>query len=414
MAHIERATVNGDPRYRVRWRTTRAGEVKFHKRTFRRRKDAEAFLRDLEPGQNWSAARRTFAEYSEAWLADVVAAGRKARTVENYRGSLRFGLRYFSGVKVGDITTLEAKAFRDWLMSECPTLRTPRSIHGAWHPFRATLAAAVLDGALPANPAIGVRLPTLAGADAMQARYHYLRPEEVANIAAALTNLAPYDLLVIFAANTGLRRGEIAGLDIRHLRLCRSATGWRGEVRVEQARRRVTLSPTSPDGWSVDTPKSGKARTVPLPAWLAERMHDYLSDHPRRTDPGAPLFPGRSRAANTFHAALDWSSPWDAESFYRYHFKRALRVAGLPVGSRGNPGVRFHDLRHTYASMLAAQAVRPEVVAKLMGHANAYITLAIYTHLWPEDLTDAVSDLVEPVASGPAAPPTVVQMRRSG
>lgn len=48
-----------------------------------------------------------------------------------------------------------------------------------------------------------------------------------------------------------------------------------------------------------------------------------------------------------------------------------------------------------------------------MGHANANITLAIYTHLWPEDLTDAVSDLVEPVA-GALAAPTVVPMRRSG
>lgn len=413
MAHIERANVNGEPRYRVRWRTNRAGKTKFHKRTFKRRKDAETFLRDLDPAQNWSASRRTFAEYSEAWLADVIASGRKARTIENYRGSLRFALRYFNGVRVGEITALEAKAFRDWLITECPSLRTPRSIHGAWHPFRATMATAVQDGALPANPAVGVKLPALAGADERQARYHYLRPMEVANIAAALTDLAPYDLLVIFAANSGLRRGEVAGLDVRHLRLWRSEAGWLGEVRVEQARRRVALSPAHRDGWAVDTPKSGKCRVVPLPSWLAERMHDYLTDHPRRSEPVAPLFPGRSRASGSFQAGLDWTSPWDAESFYRYHFKRALTVAGLPVGTRGAPGVRFHDLRHTYASMLAAQGVRPEVVAKLMGHANATITLQVYTDLWPEDLSSAVTDLVEPVA-GPPAAPTVVPMRRSG
>jgi hypothetical protein len=112
-------------------------------------------------------------------------------------------------------------------------------------------------------------------------------------------------------------------------------------------------------------------------------MHDYLASHPRRTDPRAPLFPGRSRASGSFEAALDWSSPWDAESFYRYHFKRALKT--VDAGACGDA---------------------PEVAAKLMGHDNANITLAIYTHLWPEDLTEAVSDLVEPVAATPA--PTVV------
>jgi hypothetical protein len=60
MAHIERDTVNGEPRYRVRWRTTRAGKTTFHKRTFKRRKDAEVWLRDLDTSRDYNAARKPF------------------------------------------------------------------------------------------------------------------------------------------------------------------------------------------------------------------------------------------------------------------------------------------------------------------------------------------------------------------
>lgn len=85
-----------------------------------------------------------------------------------------------------------------------------------------------------------------------------------------------------------------------------------------------------------------------------------------------------------------WSSPLRAESFSRYHFKRALADAGLELGTRGVPGVRFHNLSHTHASWLARSGVRPEVVAKLLGYQDATTTLRGYTHLRLEGRADAV------------------------
>lgn len=132
-------------------------------------------------------------------------------------------------------------------------------------------------------------------------------------------------------------------------------------------------------------------------------MADYLQhDHPRGSDPDAPLWPGRGHAIGSPDGVMDWSSPLDPQAFYRYHFKRAVADAGLPSG------VRFHDLRHTYASHLAQRGLRPGVVARLMGHADPTITLKVYTHLWPEDLEAAVIDLPLPKA---ATPSNVVRLR---
>ncbi|UJP40810.1 tyrosine-type recombinase/integrase [Cellulomonas palmilytica] len=406
------ADSKGKPIYKVRWRSRHAGVANFHSRSFRRLKDAEEFARDLRPGQDWTAARALFSAKADAWLQSRINADRRPRTIEHYRGSLRFALHYFDGVRVNEITPDAAEAFLGWLKSDdefTRGLKTPRSIRGAWMPFRAVLAYAVRQGAIPSNPADRVELPNMVSDDARQDRYHYLTTAEVGALVEALAAMGrePYDLLVLFTAYTGLRRGEVAGLDVRHLRRNPRTGGW--EVRVQQQRRRAPKGDTGNDphnhGWLIETTKSGRSRTVPLPRELGERMSDYLrSGHPRGAEADAPLWPGRTHAPGSPNGVMDWSSPLDPQAFYRYHFKRAVADAGLPST------VRFHDLRHTYASHLAQQGLRPGVVARLMGHADPTITLKVYTHLWPEDLEAAVVDLRLPGAED-ASPGNVVRLR---
>jgi integrase len=268
-------------------------------------------------------------------------------------------------------------------------LQTPRSIQWAWHPFRATLNLAVKQQALAFNPATTVELPSLNNAREREARYAYLRPEEVDRLSAELP--APYDLLVLFTAYTGLRRGEVAGLDVRHVRTWTGRDGSGGVVRVERTARR------SKGEWLFDEPTSKTSRRdVPLPPWLAEAMHGYLAQHPDRANLAAPLWPNRHRGGS-LHGEATYQSRWEPEAFYRNVFKPALRAADLPQS------VRFHDLRHTYASWLAANGERPSVVAKLLGHTSAVVTLNVYTHCWPEDLAGAVSGLQRPEPRAQAA-----------
>jgi len=75
-----------------------------------------------------------------------------------------------------------------------------------------------------------------------------------------------------------------------------------------------------------------------------------------------------------------------------HNFKRLLQRAGLP-------NIRFHDLRHTTASLLAKLKVHPKIVQEVLGHSNISMTLDIYSHMFPSEHAEAMGkmdDLFKP------------------
>ena len=69
-------------------------------------------------------------------------------------------------------------------------------------------------------------------------------------------------------------------------------------------------------------------------------------------------------------------TPLDAQNIVNRFFKPLLKRAGLP-------DVRWHDLRHTYATLLLARGTRPTYVQKSLGHASVQLTLDRYSHWMP-------------------------------
>jgi integrase len=69
-------------------------------------------------------------------------------------------------------------------------------------------------------------------------------------------------------------------------------------------------------------------------------------------------------------------TPLDAQNIVNRHFKPLLRRAGLP-------DIRWHDLRHTYATLLLARGTHPTYVQKSLGHASVQLTLDRYSHWMP-------------------------------
>jgi integrase len=57
------------------------------------------------------------------------------------------------------------------------------------------------------------------------------------------------------------------------------------------------------------------------------------------------------------------------------------------------PGLRFHDVRHAYASLLLMQGVHPRIVSERLGHATTAVTLDIYSHVAPGLQAKVVEDL---------------------
>jgi integrase len=80
-------------------------------------------------------------------------------------------------------------------------------------------------------------------------------------------------------------------------------------------------------------------------------------------------------------------TPLDGRNMVRRLFEPALRKAGLPR-------MRFHDLRHCFASLLIAQGEHPKLISEQLGHASIQITLDRYGHLMDQSCGDA-SDRLE-------------------
>lgn len=74
----------------------------------------------------------------------------------------------------------------------------------------------------------------------------------------------------------------------------------------------------------------------------------------------------------------------DVGGVLRYHLRPAAECAGLPR-------MRFHDLRHTYASLMFAAGFKPYEVSRWMGHASVSPTDGIYAHLYPSDYNEQIA-----------------------
>ncbi len=81
--------------------------------------------------------------------------------------------------------------------------------------------------------------------------------------------------------------------------------------------------------------------------------------------------------------------------FHRCHFKPLLKRAGLP-------DIRFHDLRHTSASLLLAAGVHPKVVPERLGHSQISVTMDIYSHVLPTMQRDAADKIGAMLTANPA------------
>jgi integrase len=76
----------------------------------------------------------------------------------------------------------------------------------------------------------------------------------------------------------------------------------------------------------------------------------------------------------------------NAKNLTARSFKRVLKYAGLR-------DIRFHDLRHTFATLMLQNGEHPKVVQEMLGHATIAITMDTYSHVLPDMQRDAVARL---------------------
>lgn len=179
-----------------------------------------------------------------------------------------------------------------------------------------------------------------------------------------------YALAILFAAHTGVRAAELQGLQVQDVTLS-DMPGTVGSIRVVRTASRKNRE------WAYGTPKSDASadRVVPLAPWLADELRDYLTTvHPFAGKHGhAPLFPGRRN-----RHAFDWAKPVCAASLYEHYLQPACKAIGLGQ-------TRFHDLRHSFATMNLSAGEHYMQVSKWLGHSTFVLTLTTYADYINED-----------------------------
>jgi integrase len=370
----------GRPRWRARYRDPSGRE---RSRSFTRKVDAEQFLVSIEDVKlrgayvDPAAGKVPFAEWAERWFRTT--ADLKPSSRRTYRKLLdKQILPAFERASLGGIDTL---AVREWIAGLVERGLSPSRVRSAHQVLSQILAAGVEGGRIVRNPAAGVRLPRI-----VRRNMHFLTARQVEDLAAAVD--PRYELLIRFAAYTGLRAGELVALRVRHVNLLRG-------------RCEVGESATEVDGRLAWGPtKTYAHRTAHLPRFLCEQLAAYLTERPHGPDDLVFTAPQ--------------GGPLREQKFVAGIFKPAAVRAGLFVTRHLQPGtgrevvssdLRFHDLRHTCASLLIAQGASVKAVQAQLGHASATVTLDRYGHLFPDELqqlADRLQDAYAQAVTDPA------------
>ena len=307
---------------------------------------------DRDGGLVFDADNLKLGEYLERWLADSVRDTVRPTTFERYEQIVRLHIRPVLGkVKLKNLTSAHVRGlYREKLDAGL----SPRSVQYVHVTLHKALRQAIADGLIPRNATEAVKPPQVS-----REEMRPLTAEQVKVLFEAARG-DRLEALYVLAVTTGLRQGELLGLKWDDIDL---------EVGTLQVRRTLT---TAKGGPVLSAPKTkGSRRTVRLSHTALEALRSHLERQLEEIDRVGDLW-----RENGLIFASESGSPHSRQHVTAHRFKPLLRRAGLPE-------IRFHDLRHTCATLLLSKNVNPKVVSEMLGHASIAITLDTYSHVLP-------------------------------
>jgi integrase len=310
-------------------------------------------MADRDGGFIFDVENLTVGEYLNRWLLDSVRGTVRVSTYERHESIIRTHLVPTLGrIKLKTLTPTHVRGLHREKLDAHLAPATVRKIHSTLHK---ALSQAVRDGLIPRNAA-AVKAPRPAPKE-----MHPLAPNEARRLLETASAVGDrFEALYVLAITTGLRRGELLGLrwedvDLEHgiLRVGRALVreGGRhvpGETKTKRGRRQIRLTSRA-----VGALKTHRKKQLEQRMKFASAYQDH----------------GLVFATYT-------GMPVDPEHLVKRSFKPLLKRASLPE-------IRFHDLRHTCATLLLSGGVHPKLVQELLGHATIAMTLDTYSHYLP-------------------------------
>jgi integrase len=313
------------------------------------------------------APKQTVEQFLTDWLENTQRRSVRPRTYERYEELMRLHVIPALGkYQLQKLSAQRLQSFYTKKQDEGFSTTTVAHIHNVLHK---ALEAAVKWNLIPKNVCDLVSPP--------RKRRFEIQPLTVEQVHKLLDVAKGHYMEALFnlALATGMRRGELMGLkwqdidfttgtlQVRRI-LSRVPTKMPGkgyveaEPKTQKSRRSIVIAPFALEALSQHRTRQLEAKLKAGPFW---QDHDYVFC----TSIGTHLNPTRD--------ILD-------------QLKLLLKKAGLP-------NIRFHDLRHSAATLLLSMGVHPKVVQEILGHSQISMTLDVYSHVLPSIQQDAITKL---------------------
>jgi integrase len=335
-------------------------------------------LRDQQIGVNISPERQTLAAFLTSWLEQTVRRKNRVQTAKSYEWIIRVHLSPGLGkLTLDKLTPLRLQTFLNEKFESGLSAGTVKHIRAT---LRAALSQAHRWQMVHQNAAKLVSIPS-------GAKYvpKVFTPDEARAFLKAIAGHRLEGLFTV-AVSMGLRRGELLGLRWQDLDLIA------GSLEVRHALQRVKGK-----GLQLASLKSEKARRGLRIPQVAIRA---LSHH-RLTQNAERQWAGSGWVENDFVFTTPRGTPLIPESANE-HFAAILKSAELP-------SIRFHDLRHSCATLLLSLGVHPKLVQETLGHSTFQLTMDTYSHMIPalrNEVADKTDELFGISVSTPTKSPT--------
>lgn len=329
-------------------------------------KEANAALRKLlheqEQGILATGPQQTVKAYLTQWLEKVIRNSRKVATYSMYQIVVEKHIIPSLGhIRLQRLTPSHVQSFYTAKLDEGLSLSRVHSIHLVLHK--------ALENAVKWR-LVGQNVSKLV--DVPKPKRHEIQPLDMEQARRLLLAAHEHKLeaLITVAITTGMRRGELMGLHWQDIDL------EQGTIQIQRTVNRVGKF-----GMVVSEPKTSRSRRkIELPMFVVE----VLKYH-RERQQAIKKLAGNSWQDMDIVFSNTLGGYSDPSNLTRW-FKALLKNAGLP-------DIRFHDLRHSAATLLLAMSVNPKIVQELLGHSSITMTMDIYSHVLPPIQSEAMGKM---------------------
>ncbi len=322
------------------------------------KREGQAWLRqmleEIDYGLTYDSAQTTLAKFMDEWLISVEPTIR-FNTFKQYSQTAQLHILPVLGqLKLRDLKPEKIQQLYNQMVKTGISLRTVQLVHSVLH---RCLVHAVKLGVISRNPDDATTPPK-----PKPSEMNFFDETQIQQfLITARTKNVRFFALYHLAVATGMRQGELLGLKWSDL-------DW--EQCLLQVQRQLTIKKGG--GFKFTAPKT-KAGTRRLN--LGESSLRALKDH-RQKQYLEMQAAGDEWQDNDIIFPSSIGTPFNRDNL-RKRFKRIVKDAGLPA-------IRFHDLRHTAATLMLNNGIPVIVVSRRLGHARPSITLDIYGHLIPD------------------------------